>query len=66
MTTLHSSVSATWLTENAPAISIEIARREFLDYRPEVQAEIRDRVRELITRNPRSYLAKHAREIYGV
>ena len=60
------ALSDAWNDYHGGNVSIELAREEFLSNTPAQQAERIAEVRRLIRQRPKSYLAAHAREIYGI
>lgn len=58
--------SDAWIELHSAPISIRLARAEFLSNPPALQEERLVKIQRLIRLHPRSYLAAHAREIYGI
>lgn len=70
-TVMRGALSDSWFTEHAPQISLDLLRREFASNPASVQEARRRHVQELIAAERArgqaqpSYLARHARDIYG-
>jgi hypothetical protein len=67
----HDPISTAWTDSNVALVSRRLLRAEFLSNPPHIQAQRRERVRQLLLaeaqRNQKShsYLWQHAKEIYG-
>lgn len=67
----NGALSDSWFAEHAPRISLDLLRREFASNPASIQEARRQHVQELIAAERQrgqaqpSYLARHAREIYG-
>lgn len=59
-------ISDAWNKENLPRVSLKLLRQEFASNPPALQEARRERVKALIAAHPNSYLARHAKEIYGL
>ena len=63
---IEDPISTAWVESNVGLVSRRLLREEFESNPPLVREERKAKVRRLIAKYPRSYLAAHAREIYGI
>ena len=63
---IEDPISTAWVESNIGLVSRRLLREEFESNPPLVREERKAKVRALVQKHPRSYLAAHAKEIYGI